>query len=303
MLKNNSVTKWGLFILLAIVWGSSFKLMLIGLGIGLSKPTLSPWQLAAFRMFWAGLVLLPLAYKAIKAIPSHQRNYAILSGFLGSFFPAFLFCLAEQPNGLDGSFAGTLNSLTPIFVLLVGFLFFKTTPTKWQFIGIAVSFLGSIALFFSKSGKTGDLVYVGYVILATILYGLNVNMVGKKLKNVASINIAALAFSFLTIPSLLILLATGAHQLNFNDAEILQSVGASALLGILGTTVASILFYVLMKRAGGVFASTVTYGIPFIALFWGILDNERTNIWVWCSLLLILSGIFITNAMKPKLKQ
>ncbi len=298
MKENKNVIKWGLFIVLALIWGSSFELMKLGLyeNDDLSKPVLSPYQVAAFRLFFAGLVILPWGLKAFKNIPNEKRNFAILSGFLGSFLPAFLFCLAETK--LDASFAGTLNCLTPIFVLIVGFLFFQLNPTRWQVIGILVSFVGSIALFFSKSGKTGDLEYVGYIILATILYGLNVNMVGRKLKDVSSTQIAALAFSFLTIPSSIVLLLCNTHQLNFTSTTIIKSVVASATLGILGTTIASILFYMLMKKAGGVFASAVTYGIPFVALFWDVVYHKSIPIGVWISLIVILSGIFITNIKK-----
>jgi drug/metabolite transporter (DMT)-like permease len=299
MKDNKSLIKWGLFIVLALIWGSSFELMKLGLyeNDDLSKPVLSPYQVAAFRLFFAGLVILPWGYKALKSIPSDKRNFAILSGLLGSFFPAFLFCLAETK--LDASFAGTLNCLTPIFVLLVGFLFFQLNPTRWQVIGILISFVGSIVLFFSKSGKTGDLLYVGYIILATILYGLNVNMVGRKLKEVSSTQIAALAFSFITIPSLLVLLLCNTQQLNFSNPVIIKSLAASATLGILGTTIASILFYMLMKKAGGVFASAVTYGIPFVALFWDVVYYKSIPLGVWFSLIVILSGIFITNIKKP----
>jgi drug/metabolite transporter (DMT)-like permease len=295
MQNFNPVYKWGLFILLAIIWGSSFELMKLGMfeNNDFSKPVLSPYQVAAMRLFFAGLVILPLGLKAYRSIPKDKRNYAILSGFLGSFFPAFLFTLAETK--LDGSFAGALNSLTPIFVLIVGIGFFALKPTQWQVMGICVSFLGSIALFFSKSGKTGDLMYVGYIFVATFCYGLNVNMVGKKLSGVSSIHIAALAFSFLTIPSLIILFITKTHLLDFSSITIQKSIGASALLGVLGTTVASILFYVLMKRAGAVFASAVTYGIPFIAIGWDLIHGVTMNPYVWLSLLIILSGILIAN--------
>ncbi|MBK6828390.1 MAG: DMT family transporter [Chitinophagaceae bacterium] len=241
--------------------GSSFLLMLIGL------EKLNAWQVAAIRLFSAGVILLPFAWKVMQRIPKEKISYIILSGFLGSFFPAFLFCLAETK--LDSSFAGTLNSLTPIFVLIVGASFFQLKVNSRQVLGILISFTGSILLFLSKSGKTGDLMYIGFIVLATFLYGLNVNMVSRKLKEVASFDIAVLAFSFLTIPSLVILLAFQTHQLNLSDSSTLWSVLASAGLGIAGTTVASILFYIFLKRAGGVFASTVTYGIPFVAIGWG----------------------------------
>jgi drug/metabolite transporter (DMT)-like permease len=310
MRSNNTIIKWGLFVLLSFIWGSSFELMKLGLfervtstnELGVSeigyRPVLSAFQVAAFRLFFAGVIILPLGISAFKEIPKDKRNYAILSGLLGSFFPAFLFCLAEIK--LDASFAGALNSLTPIFVLLVGFLFFSLKPTRLQVAGILVSFAGSIALFFSKSGKTGDLLFVGYILLATILYGLNVNMVGKKLASIPSLKIAALAFSFLTIPSLLVLLATGTQHLDFTNPVILKSLSSSAALGIFGTTVASILFYVLMKRSGPVFASAVTYGIPFIAIGWDLLHGMQMGFWVWCSLIIILSGIFITSFRKKK---
>ena len=283
---------WVLYLVLCLIWGSSFLLMLIGL------EKLNAWQVAAIRLFSAGVILLPFAWKVMQRIPKEKISYIILSGFLGSFFPAFLFCLAETK--LDSSFAGTLNSLTPIFVLIVGASFFQLKVNQRQVLGILISFTGSILLFLSKSGKTGDLMYIGFIVLATFLYGLNVNMVSRKLKEVASFDIAVLAFSFLTIPSLVILLTFQTHQLNLSDSQTLWSVLASAGLGIAGTTVASILFYILLKRAGGVFASTVTYGIPFVAIGWGLVYKEKITLAVLLSLLLILLGILITNLKEKK---
>jgi drug/metabolite transporter (DMT)-like permease len=283
---------WILYGVLCLIWGSSFLLMLIGL------EKLNAWQVAAIRLFSAGVILLPFAWKVMQRIPKEKISFIILSGFLGSFFPAFLFCLAETK--LDSSFAGTLNSLTPIFVLIVGASFFQLKVNRRQVLGILISFTGSILLFLSKSGKTGDLMYIGFIVLATFLYGLNVNMVSRKLKEVASFDIAVLAFSFLTIPSLIILLVFQTHQLNLSDSQTLWSVLASAGLGIAGTTVASILFYILLKRAGGVFASTVTYGIPFVAIGWGLVYNEKITVAVVLSLLLILLGILITNLKEKK---
>ncbi len=283
---------WVLYLVLCLIWGSSFLLMLIGL------EKLNAWQVAAIRLFSAGVILLPFAWTVIKRIPKDKISYIILSGFLGSFFPAFLFCLAETK--LDSSFAGTLNSLTPIFVLIVGASFFQLKVNSRQVMGILISFTGSILLFVSKSGKTGDLMYIGFIVLATFLYGLNVNMVSRKLKVVPSFDIAVLAFSFLTIPSLIILLAFQTHQLDLSDSSTLWSVLASAGLGIAGTTVASILFYILLKRAGGVFASTVTYGIPFVAIGWGLVKNEKITVAVVLSLMLILLGILITNLKDKK---
>lgn len=292
---SNRMVSWMLFIILCLIWGSSFLLMLIGL------EHLNAWQVAALRLFAAGLVLLPFAFRVAKRIPKDKIGYIILSGFLGSFFPAFLFCLAE--TRLDSSFAGTLNSLTPVFVIIVGASFFKLKVNARQVAGILISFSGSIFLFMAKGGQTGDLMYIGFIVLATFFYGLNVNMVGKRLTQVASFDIAVMAFSFLSIPSLIILLAFQTQDINMAQSGVLWSVLASALLGVLGTTLASILFYALLKRAGGVFASTVTYGIPFVAIGWGLVNNEKITVGVVGSLLLILLGIVITNLKeKPNSK-
>lgn len=292
---SNRMVSWMLFIILCLIWGSSFLLMLIGL------EHLNAWQVAALRLFAAGLVLLPFAFRVAKRIPKDKIGYIILSGFLGSFFPAFLFCLAE--TRLDSSFAGTLNSLTPVFVIIVGASFFKLKVNARQVAGILISFSGSIFLFMAKGGQTGDLMYIGFIVLATFFYGLNVNMVGKRLTQVASFDIAVMAFSFLSIPSFIILLAFQTQDINLAESGVLWSVLASATLGVLGTTLASILFYALLKRAGGVFASTVTYGIPFVAIGWGLANNEKITLAVVGSLLLILLGIVITNLKeKPNSK-
>lgn len=289
---NYRLLNWMLFTILCIIWGSSFLLMLIGL------EHLNAWQVAAIRLFSGGIILIPFVPGVLRRVPREHLSYVILSGFLGSFFPAFLFCLAETK--LDSSFAGTLNSLTPIFVVIVGASFFKLKVSQKQVVGILISFTGSILLFLAKSGKTGDLLYIGFVVLATFFYGLNVNMISRKLSGVGSFDIAVLAFSFLTIPCLIILLAFNTQQLVFSDTGILWSFAASAILGILGTTVASILFYILLKRAGGIFASTVTYGIPFVAIGWGLVYKEKITPAVIGSLLLILLGILITNGnQKP----
>jgi drug/metabolite transporter (DMT)-like permease len=131
--------------------------------------------------------------------------------------------------------------------------------------------------------------------IATVLYGINVNLIGTQMKAVGSVNIAALAFAFLIIPSSIILVATGYFELPISNMAILKATAASSILGIFGTAIASILFYVLLKRAGALFASMVTYGIPFIAIMWGMLDNEViTALQVGC-LGIILTGVYLAN--------
>jgi drug/metabolite transporter (DMT)-like permease len=260
-----------------------------------SKPILTPYQVAAIRMLSAGVIMLPFALKALRNLPKDVLIYVVMSGLLGSFFPAFLFCIAETKIG--GGIAGSLNSLTPLFVILVGAFFFQLVVSTQKLLGVLIGLIGSgILIYANTQGQPiNDALYIGYVIFATVLYGLNVNMVIKKLSGVPSIQIAAIAFSSLIIPSLIILFFTGYFSLPITESKYLIATSAASVLGILGTATASILFYMLMKRAGGIFAATVTYGIPFVAIAWGLINHEHITLFHFLGLTVILGGVYLAN--------
>jgi len=218
-----------------------------------------------------------------------------MSGVLGSLLPAYLFCIAE--TGIDSALAGTLNSLTPIFVIITGALFFSSKTSGNKILGILIAFTGSLLLLFSKGHmqESKNMMFVLFVVLATVCYGVNVNMVYKYLHNIRSLHIAAVALSLNAVPALIILFFTGYFNHSFTDPGFLYSTGQAALLGILGTAVASIIFYVLVKRAGAVFASMVTYGIPIIANFWGLIYGEEVGWKQFGCLMLILAGVYLAN--------
>ncbi len=261
---------------------------------------LSPYQVAALRMISAGVILLPFAITAYKKIPANKIGIVLLAGIFGSFFPAFLFCIAEIK--IDSSLAGILNALTPLFTILIGVLFFKAKVSTNRYVGVIVGFVGLALLFLSKGNIT--FTYISYallVLLATIFYGFNVNLVGQSLQNIGSINIASLAFTMLIPLSVIILWITGYFNYPLLQHSILLATGASTVLGVFGTAFASILFYILVKRAGGLFASTVTYGIPFVAVFWGLLSGEKiTMLQVGC-LGIILVGVYLANKVDSKI--
>lgn len=286
---NSKFINWLIFISLSFIWGSSFILMKEGL------EHLSAFQVASIRIISSGLVLLPIAIRAIGKVPRNKFIYIFLSGVLGSLLPAYLFCIAEQ--GIDSSLAGTLNSLTPIFVILNGALFFKSRTSTNKVIGILVAFSGSVLLFFSQPNfaQNSNLLYISYVVLATFFYGMNVNMVHKELSDIPSLQIAAIALSSNAIPAFVVLYFTGYFSMDLSNAGILASTGFSCILGVLGTAVASIIFYMLIKRAGAVFSSMVTYGIPFVAILWGIIYQENIGWKQIASLMLILVGVWIAN--------
>jgi drug/metabolite transporter (DMT)-like permease len=247
----------------------------------------------------AGLVLIPFVKKAWQSIPRAQVGRVMLSGLIGSFFPAYLFCMAETK--IDSALAGILNALTPLFTLLVGIFFFQLKARVLQIVGTLIGFVGlSLLMVLGTGFQWGNIGYSMLVILATLLYGLNVNMVGRYMKGIGALDIASLAFVLLIIPSLTILAYTGYFQMALLKPSVLQSSAAAGVLGIMGTAIASIIFYMLVKRAGPVFASMVTYGIPFVAVAWGLLRNEQINGRQLFSLLIILVGVYLVN--KPQKK-
>lgn len=293
--QGHSAFAWLLFVALCLIWGSSFILMKLGMFTADRGTALTANQVAAIRILSASLSLLIFAPGAWQRLPSASTGgYIFLSGLLGSFFPAFLFCLAE--SRIDSSLAGTINAVTPIFTLLIATVFFNASIALHKWVGIAVGFTGCLLLFIGKGGSSGgSYSYGAYAILATVCYGINVNMVRHRLMQVPSLDIAALAFSFLLLPSLAVLYFSGFFQLPLFEAPYKGAIMASATLGVIGTALASVLFYILVKRAGIVFASLVTYGIPFVALGWGILYGEKIAAIQIIALVIILSGVYLAN--------
>lgn len=279
---------WILFIVLSIIWGSSFILMKGGLS------SLSPYQVASLRIVTAGLVLAPYGIKAFLVIPPSRVFLVFLSGTLGSLVPAYLFCFAELK--LDSALAGVLNSLTPIFTLIIAFTFFsKRTPFE-KIVGIIIAFCGTVLLYFSQPilAREANMIPVLLIILATVMYGTNVNLVSRYLSEYPSLSVASMALLLNAIPAMVVLAFSGIHQKTFNP-DLMISIGCSLILGIVGTAVATILFYRLIKQAGIVFSSMVTYAIPAVAIFWGLLFGEQVGMGEFFSLAVILWGVYLTN--------
>ena len=262
---------------------------------------LSAFQVASVRIVAAGVFLLPIAIRSFKTIPSKKMGIVFLSGTFGSLLPAYLFCVAEQK--IESSLAGSLNSLTPIFAIITGYAFFKNKPSFNKLIGILIAALGCWLLYFSraKSSEGTNLSYVLWIMLATLFYGFNVNMVQRYLKEIPSLHIVSVAMLLNAIPAFFVLMFSGFFQLALTSSVVVNATLFSMILGIVGTSVANILFYVLIKKAGAVFSSMVTYGIPFVAIFWGVIYHEKTGWMQVLSLSVILAGVYIANRKRSNL--
>ena len=289
-MKNERLVSWGIFVLLCIIWGSSFILMKS------SKEDLTWAQIASLRIFSAGIVMLPFAFFHFSRIPTRKLPILIISAVCGNLLPAYLFALAIAKN-LDSGIAAILNSLTPICVVVTGVLFFRSRIATKKIIGVIVGFIGLTLLI--MAGKKGmsfeNLEYTLLVLAATILYGLNVNIVSTYLKDIDPIRLAAVSISFMIIPTAIVLLQDNFHKIDFDDSDVQLAIVNSVMLGVAGTAVATALFYALVKKAGGLFASLVTYGIPFIALGWAIYFGETISLLQVGCLGIILSGVYLAN--------
>ncbi len=290
---NKKLVNWGIFVILCIIWGSSFKLMKD------STTGLTPAQIAGLRIFSAGLVFVPFAFFHFPKIPRKKRVYVILSAVFGNLLPAFLFAIAMAH--IDGSLGGILNSLTPICVVVIGTIFFRDRISSRKIAGVLTGFAGLVLLTLLpifmgvKNLDLSNLNYTLLILLATFLYGINVNMVSHYLQGLNPIHIATVSLAFMTIPTGILLWQQGFFNLDFNKPVVQEAVIASIALGIVGSAIATALFYILVKRAGGLFASLVTYGIPFIALLWGVFDREPITVLQLVCLGIILIGVYLAN--------
>lgn len=269
-----------------------------------SQLGLSAAQIAALRIFSAGLVFVPFAVFHFSKIPQKKLGIVTLSAVFGNLLPAFLF--AEAITKLDSSLAGILNSLTPICVVAVGIFFFKDKIKSQKILGVFTGFIGLVLLTVlpmileNKSMSFSNMGYTLLIVVATFLYGINVNMVGHYLKGLNPIHIATVSLAFMTIPAGIILWQQGFFHLDFKEISVQESVWASVGLGIGGSAIATALFYILVQKAGILFASLVTYGIPFIALLWGLYDHEKIT-WVQPLCLgIILFGVYLANRPDKK---
>ncbi len=282
--------KWFYLVILSIIWGSSFILIKKSL-IGLT-----PLQLGALRIIISGLFIFIFGLHTINTITKKQWKWLIISGFLGTFFPAFLFAYAETE--IDSAVASILNSLVPLNTILFGFAVFKIASTKRQMWGVIIGFIGT-ALLILKGAELNphqNYLYAGFVVLSTVMYAFNVNIIKKYLQDVKAITIAVGNFTSIIIPAIIVLLATGFFsKTTFEQPDIMMSLLYVTILSAFGTALAKVLFNKLVQMATPVFASSVTYSMPIVAVGWGLLDGEGFSLLQAMATILILAGIYLAN--------
>mgnify|MGYP002779998869 CR=1 FL=1 len=281
-------SKWTLLITLALIWGSSFILM------HLSLAHLSPFQLASLRIVSAGLFLLCVGFRQIPKIPHHKWKYIAITSLFGTFIPAFLFSIAQQH--LSSMVSAILNSLTPLNTLIIGILTFGLAFKRSQFLGILVGFAGSALLIVNGAMTHGqhDYRYAFLLVIASLCYAINLNLIKKHLSDVNPLAISVGNFTVMFLPALVILFSSGFFN-QVHEATIQTASLYVIVLGILGTGVANIIFFRLIQTSSPVFASSVTYLIPVVAFFWGSMLGESLTPVQFLGAGIILCGVYLSG--------
>lgn len=277
-----------ILMILAFVWGSSFILMKIGM------KSFSSNQAAALRILLASLVLLPIALKQIKSLQFKDLKSLLIAGFIGSFFPAFMFMKAETQ--IDSALAGMLNSLTPVFTLIVGLLFHRTPFRLMQVIGLSIGLAGATGLILAGDGFHLGTInsYALYIVVATFFYAISMNQIKAKLPHLTGVQVTSFSFMFIGPVALIYLLTTNFDPVLANPGWPLHLL-ALAALGILGSAVAMLLMNSLIRHSSAVAASSVTYIIPIFAIMWGLLYGEKVTILHLICMCFILAGVYLIN--------
>lgn len=288
--EKKDYTAIGILILLALMWGTSFILIKQGLKV------FAPAELGALRVTAAFVFLLPIGLRKLRDLKEGDHFKLLLSGLMGIFFPAFLFALAQTK--LESSVAGILNTLSPLFTMIAGALFFHQRFKMISIIGMVIGFGGTLILMLSRS--SGNISNINYyallVVLACALYGTNLNWIKAKLLHLGSLTITSVGVLFIGPLAATYLFGFSDFTLKMNQSPgAWTALGFVALLGLMGTAIATVLFNKLVKISSPLFASSVTYIMPIVSVGWGVLDGEQLFIGHFVGMVFIIGGVWLAN--------
>lgn len=290
MQDSNRGTAIFLLIILTLIWGTSFILIKQGLKV------FAPDEVGALRVTAAGLFLLPFALVRIKELTKDNYWKLFLSGMMGIFIPSFLFATAQ--TRMDSSVAGMLNTLTPIFTLLVGAIIFKQKFKNLAVVGILLGFVGAIVLMFARSG--GELgainVFALLIVIACVFYACNLNFIKYKITDLNALTITSISVLLISPLAIIYLLGFTEFTTKLGTIEgAWKACGFVMLLGVMSTAIATFLFNRLVKISTPIFASSVTYLMPIVAVGWGLLDHEVLGLGHFIGMAAVITGVYLAN--------
>jgi len=287
---------WGMLFFTAAIWGSSFILIKRGLFTPGGEELFTPLQVGAMRILFAATFMLPLILKKLQTLKDGKFKYLLAVGVFGNGIPAFLFAIAQTE--IPSALAGMLNALVPIFSMLIGLAVFGVRIKLVQAMGVLIGLGSAIALILSTGQIDGSKINNWYALLvvgATICYAISLNIIKQHLQQESAIAITGLALVLVSPVGLIILLSTDFVSRVNSIEGAWTGIGAMSILAILGTAIALMIFNKMVKETSTLFASSVTYLVPLIAIIWGLADGETLVLSQVICALTMLGGIFLIN--------
>ena len=288
MKGKGDLQNWLLLGALTLIWGTSYIL------IKKALITFTPVQVAALRVSLSFIVCIPFYRAAIREIPRARYPHIFFMGLIGIGIPAFLFAFSQ--TRINSAVSGIINSLSPLFTVLTGLIFWQVSTPRIKLVGVFIGLIGAIVLVFGKGGMSlnGDMAYAILPVIATLFYGINSNFFKQYFPGAKPLYVTSLSIAFIGPPAMAILFSTDFIE-RLHSPTGMQGFGCVAILAAFGTLIGWLIFYRLIQRRDPLFAASVTYLVPIVAISWGLLDGESLNVYHLIGMMLILVGVYFVS--------
>ncbi len=259
---------------------------------------MSPLQVGGLRIVFASLFLFLFGFRSMRGTTLRDWKWLGMAGLLSSFFPPFLFAVAQTE--LDSGVTAIFNSTVPLMTTLVGIALFGLIITKRQIVGVFVGLFGTVALIVAGMELTPDqnYWYAILILISALGYALNINIIKTKLGHLGPLAVTTGSFGVAFLPALGLVLYSDFFDQIGHSEKMQTALWYLLALAIGGTAIANVFFNNLIKVSSPVFAASVTYLIPLVAIIWGVWDGEIINAYQLVGGLIILLGVWLVNKKK-----
>jgi len=285
---KTTLINWALLMCLVFLWGTSFMF------ISVSVETVDPLSIVFYRVVLGALVLTLIAYARGLRLPLSPTAWLVFTifGFFGNLLPFFLISWGQQ--SVNSGIAGMIMAIMPLMTMIMAHYFVEGEDlNRYKIIGFVLGITGISILLGPVFEGGGRAVLSGIAIfIAATSYAVNTILV-RRLPHYNPLVAGAgmLIAASITLLPIWLFFAPG-----YSDSFSTKSLLSVAWLGIGPTGIASVILFMVIKRAGPTFLSTINYMIPVVAFFTGaIILSEPVEWHSILALITILSGIALTR--------
>ena len=287
-LEPFGLVEWALLCGVALIWGSSF--LLIEIGLESLAPTVVTWVRVALGFLT--LIVVPAT-----RVPLDRADYprVVLLGLIWVALPSLLFPIAQQH--IDSALAGMLNAAVPIFSTLVAAALLRSLPRFRQATGVALGFVGTVGIGLPAArGSSGAAWGVLLVVAATVCYGIALNLAVPLQQRYGAPAVLMRALGVAAVVTTPFGLA-GLAGSRWGTGPVL----AVAALGVVNTGVAFVVMAALVGRVGATRGGVAVYFIPLVAMVLGIVFRSEVILPLqWAGIAVVLFGAWLTSRREPR---